>query len=65
MTELFEVESMIDDLLDVITEIAYEANTKPGNGLVFATKLLEAKNLVDKATRKLTEAMEILKKEDK
>jgi len=32
---------------------------------VFATKLLEAKNLVDKATRKLTEAIEILKKEDK
>jgi hypothetical protein len=65
MTELFEVESMISDLQDVITEITYEANTKPGNGLVFVTKLLEAKNLVDKATRKLTEAMEILKKEDK
>ena len=62
MTELFEVESMISDLQDVITEVTYEANTRPGNGLVFATKLLEAKNLLDKVVVKLTKAAEILKK---
>ena len=62
MTELFEVESMISDLQDVITEVTYEANTTPGNGLVFATKLLEAKNLLDKAVVKLTKAAEIVKK---
>lgn len=62
MTELFEVESMISDLQDVITEVTYEANTRPGNGLVFATKLLEAKNLLDKAVVKLTKAAEIVKK---
>jgi hypothetical protein len=65
MTELFEVESMINDLQDVITEIAYEANTRPGNGLVFEAKLLEAKNLVNEAVNKLTEAAEIIKKETK
>ena len=63
MTELFEVGNLIYELQYIVEEIAYEANTKPGNGSAFATKLLEAKDSVEKAIAELNEAREMIKKE--
>lgn len=60
MTELFEIKYMITDLEAICEDMAYEADSKPGEGLVFVAKLLEAKKLIDKALVKLNEAAKIL-----
>lgn len=61
MTELFEIENMIEILDSIREDITYGANAKPGEGLVFTAKLLEAKKLIDKALVKLNEAADIIK----
>lgn len=39
MTERAEIEVMIDMLRDVVDQLTYEANTRPGGGEAFAGQL--------------------------
>lgn len=60
MTERFEVTAMIEDVQAVLTEVNYEAATRPGEGPVFEAKLVLAAVFLDAAIDKLKDAEAML-----
>lgn len=59
MTEKFEIERLIEDAQEVVYELRYESNTKPGNGAEFARKLGDAAQLIDNAINIMKDALKM------
>ncbi len=60
MTELFEVEDMIEEANDLLSAVLYEAGTTPGNGEPFRAKLITAAANLKLAIASLTDAAGII-----
>jgi hypothetical protein len=62
VTERFEVVELQEDLQDVITELEYEAATRPGEGPEVEALFMLSKERVQKAVDILDKALEIMER---
>jgi hypothetical protein len=60
MTERFEVIELQEDLQDVITELEYEAATRPGEGPEVEALFVSSKEKIQEAIDMLSKALKIM-----